>query len=507
MVRLPTPGGDNNQWGDILNEYLAQAHNSDGTLKKSAVEATTPSASSISFTPSGDISATNAQAAVIQASSNLTSHVDKLHKPYVVVPASWGSQWKQARTEAASRRVNVHIWSDSIGTTGSGASNPRTTSMAGLIQSNLQTAYGNGGSGYLSHEYATKSGWTNTTDTLPDPNQIDNVGFGGTFVIATSAATMSFTDIQGTTVKIFYRNTQSGSFRWRIDGGSFTTVNQLGVAFEPGVVTLNSLSDTAHSIDIEWISGTAGIFGVYGERATGIVLSRIGQSGRAASDYAQMLLQRITIGVTNGSPTITSAGIGFFNSSMVGRFLSGFFAPLPHNAQITAVSSATSATMSGNASSTGQIEANLSVNRPSWANVPGDTITDNGLPRADLVIVMLGANDPANYSRSPASWMNGVSRILKPYYSGASKDFSPDLILMIEHQGDWFDVESHWPEYTAAMASMAEGMGGALVDVFGIGHRSYKYWNDRGYFADTIHPSDLGHAAYAQPVIDLLNSA
>lgn len=37
MARLPTPGQDNGSWGDILNEFLAQAHNPDGTLKSSAV--------------------------------------------------------------------------------------------------------------------------------------------------------------------------------------------------------------------------------------------------------------------------------------------------------------------------------------------------------------------------------------------------------------------------------------------------------------------------------------
>ncbi len=36
MARLPSPGGDNNAWGGILNEYLAVEHNSDGTLKKAA---------------------------------------------------------------------------------------------------------------------------------------------------------------------------------------------------------------------------------------------------------------------------------------------------------------------------------------------------------------------------------------------------------------------------------------------------------------------------------------
>ena len=37
MARLPTPGGDNGNWGTILNDYLTQAHKSDGTLKDNSV--------------------------------------------------------------------------------------------------------------------------------------------------------------------------------------------------------------------------------------------------------------------------------------------------------------------------------------------------------------------------------------------------------------------------------------------------------------------------------------
>lgn len=37
MARLPTPGSDSGTWGDILNDFLVQAHNSDGSLKDSAV--------------------------------------------------------------------------------------------------------------------------------------------------------------------------------------------------------------------------------------------------------------------------------------------------------------------------------------------------------------------------------------------------------------------------------------------------------------------------------------
>lgn len=37
MARLPQPGGDNNTWGDILNNYLAQSHTADGSLKSGSV--------------------------------------------------------------------------------------------------------------------------------------------------------------------------------------------------------------------------------------------------------------------------------------------------------------------------------------------------------------------------------------------------------------------------------------------------------------------------------------
>lgn len=33
MARLPNPGGDTGNWGSILNDYLSQSHNPDGTLK------------------------------------------------------------------------------------------------------------------------------------------------------------------------------------------------------------------------------------------------------------------------------------------------------------------------------------------------------------------------------------------------------------------------------------------------------------------------------------------
>lgn len=37
MARLPQPGGDDGTWGSVLNDFLYQSHNADGTLKPSAV--------------------------------------------------------------------------------------------------------------------------------------------------------------------------------------------------------------------------------------------------------------------------------------------------------------------------------------------------------------------------------------------------------------------------------------------------------------------------------------
>ncbi|HEY5695531.1 MAG TPA: hypothetical protein VIQ80_01725 [Candidatus Saccharimonadales bacterium] len=40
MPRLPIPGQDAGNWGDILNDYLSQAHGSDGSLKNGVINAT-----------------------------------------------------------------------------------------------------------------------------------------------------------------------------------------------------------------------------------------------------------------------------------------------------------------------------------------------------------------------------------------------------------------------------------------------------------------------------------
>lgn len=58
MARLPQPGGDSGNWGSILNDYLSQAHKSDGTLKDNTVTTSTLAPNSVSAAAIADGSVT-----------------------------------------------------------------------------------------------------------------------------------------------------------------------------------------------------------------------------------------------------------------------------------------------------------------------------------------------------------------------------------------------------------------------------------------------------------------
>ncbi|MBI1856642.1 SGNH/GDSL hydrolase family protein [Candidatus Saccharibacteria bacterium] len=93
MARLPTPGSDNGTWGGILNDFLSQSHNSDGSLKLSAVSASGGAATDASvvhntgaetiagvktFSSAPVVpSASFPESAVTNLTTNLSSKIDK----------------------------------------------------------------------------------------------------------------------------------------------------------------------------------------------------------------------------------------------------------------------------------------------------------------------------------------------------------------------------------------------------------------------------------------------
>lgn len=59
MARLPTPGSDNGTWGQVLNDFLAVAHTTSGTIKPNAVDSSAIQDNSISGAKLQDSSVTS----------------------------------------------------------------------------------------------------------------------------------------------------------------------------------------------------------------------------------------------------------------------------------------------------------------------------------------------------------------------------------------------------------------------------------------------------------------
>jgi hypothetical protein len=425
----------------------------------------------------------------------------RFHQPYVDLATAFGQRWHTARLEADARQVRVHFWGGSITNGVPGPSSSETTSWRALVSEALRAAYGDGGTGFQNVSIATAStgAWAVTA------------GMGGSEHRAVAAASKQWTGLRGTTVRIFARNTLTGSWRYRVDGGSFTTVTPpTGFGVEPSTTVITGLADVPHTVDVEWVSGIVALHGVEATYPTGIVCCNCALGGRAMTTYSKWVERQMRVGITNGSGTITSASPGEFTAGMVGKYLSSTAAGLPVTGdhQITAVASATSATVSPVAGATNtSLLVDLHNNPGSNHVIPDRTTTPvfgEALGRADLVIVGVGVNDMATEGATPQSMAVGLSNLLKGYMEGNAGLFSPDVVIVGEHQGAFTDFLGSGPAMAAQAAAIAAALGGAYIDVWGIGRRSWEFWDDLGNFADIVHPTDAGSVAYAEPVIDLL---
>ena len=96
MSRLPTPGGDNDSWGTVLNDFIQQALASDGTLVTTATN---------SYTGTGNTNLANStRPGLVQLAGDLTT-------PYSA-PKVTGLQGK-AVSMAAPSDGQVLTWSTS----------------------------------------------------------------------------------------------------------------------------------------------------------------------------------------------------------------------------------------------------------------------------------------------------------------------------------------------------------------------------------------------------------
>lgn len=193
------------------------------------------------------------------------------------------------------RIKNGQVVSANIGLTGD--SWVEQTRIPQPLSTLLTTAFGKSGEGWISvngsHINAiglTKSvGWTlfDVTNSLvtPPAKGCGPDGFSLTTALATD--TLSITPLTTTSLKWFYRD-EVGAFRWRVDGGAWTTVTGTG-SNAKAVVTISGLTNAAHTFEFDTTGNTGSVtfYGGIAERTTvaGVTLYKMGNGSAQAAHY------------------------------------------------------------------------------------------------------------------------------------------------------------------------------------------------------------------------------
>ncbi|MGB3329708.1 MAG: SGNH/GDSL hydrolase family protein, partial [Thermomicrobiales bacterium] len=109
------------------------------------------------------------------------------------------------------------------------------------------------------------------------------------FFLNAAGQKLAATGLQATGFDVFYTKSTGGTFSWSVDGGAPTNVVVNGSTSDGNVVQIRNLAAGAHSIELGWVSGTAGVDGVMvynGDEAAGV---RLWDGARAGSTAAFFL--------------------------------------------------------------------------------------------------------------------------------------------------------------------------------------------------------------------------
>lgn len=171
---------------------------------------------------------------------------------------------------------------------------------------------GNGGIYPLNGVTLTRSGWTlyDVSETTAAPAY--GTGIDGDSLSATgTAAVLAIGNLTATEITIYYGQ-QTGTFRWRVDGGAWTSVTGDGSG-GLGKALITGLADAVHtlSIDLTGNAGTAVLHGFYAGRSAvaGIELSKCG-NGNIDSSQIPKFMTQITPIATDLAPDVVIIFLG-----------------------------------------------------------------------------------------------------------------------------------------------------------------------------------------------------
>jgi hypothetical protein len=311
MARLPTPGGDDGNWGQILNDYLAVEHDDSGSLKDVARPADvaakyTKPAGGIpgSDIASGAITNTQldaaTQAAVTRANSSLqaANNFSDLAAPVtargnLLVYKPDGLRRARAAF-AGGRTAPFRVLygpgdSTTFGIGSDGTQSTTDTSGAGFnapdqLRSLLSVSLG-GGEGQMVLPSDNRVSKTNASAS-PTTGVFSTTSYS----MSGGAAQMTFPALRCTSIEVIclWNRTGSGAFNYQIDAGSVTASAAPAVTTYNNyyITTISGLSDGTHSIKITPPDSTLKVYivGIVYRTETGPVVMRLGKAGSTSSD-------------------------------------------------------------------------------------------------------------------------------------------------------------------------------------------------------------------------------
>lgn len=198
--------------------------------------------------------------------------------------------------------------------------------LTASLRTLLQTPYGNAGTGWipassvtgLSH-VAPPTGFTLTkTGTWTERDaQTDSAGVDIQHIKSTDAATPATLQLTGVMTDCYIHYLQQingGDFRWRVDGGAWTTVATAAGAAAHATVAVTGLANASHVLDIEVTNASvAGVIlmGFDTRIGTdGVRLHRLGNGGATATNYAAVDATIWQAGLTALAPNLVIILLG-----------------------------------------------------------------------------------------------------------------------------------------------------------------------------------------------------
>lgn len=414
----------------------------------------------------------NSKSLTTDGSGNIVSSQSTLG---INLPIGWNANYKAKLSQSSTSLVKIGLMGDSI-SAGSYCSNQLPnrlgTGLCNKLQSSLQNVYGDGGSGFVHVAQSPSFAGNNLYSSSVLPVNITNITYsfnasiGSTFAgSSTLNANAIFSAIRGTSVSVFLFVGPSNSTVVNVTIADGSTIisnknyNTLNAAVGPfGGSTymteyiVTGLTTNEHTVTItNTASGIMNVVGVSGYNSTGIVINNFSVPGQSLTNCQTL---------NNANPTVGNiydySGGNYFNSL-----------------------------------------------------------------NSDLIIFSLLANDA---STDPVTWKTNFSTLVKRYRLNTSQDF----LVLVQNTGT-YDSTNNLASDRMMMNSSVPVFGCGYIDINTIlGKNNYQYAISQGFWSlgtasfgpvapmgssgttvnnsNTIHPSDVGHAAIANVILPYLLS-